>query len=393
MSAVLVLNAGSSSIKFGIYERTSDGAPGLLCRGEVVGIGAAAQVSARDAQGAVVLEHQWSGADSQGTEAILPWLIRWIEQSPFSRDLAWVGHRIVHGGESFAEPVRITEQVLKALDALSPLAPIHQRPSLEPIRILRELRPNLVHVGCFDTAFHRGIRPVARRYGIPRRYEAMGVRKYGFHGISYEYVFAHLGRCAPEIAGGKIIVAHLGSGASLCGAHQGRSIDTTMGFTALDGLLMSTRCGSLDPGVVLYLEQQCHLTATQIEHLLYRESGLQGVSGISGDMQVLLRSRAVAAQEAIDLFVWRIVRETGALMAVLGGVDTLVFTGGIGANSPEIRRGVCSALAWCGVAIDEQANACGKTRLEVPGAPIHVLTFPTDEEVVIAQHVFRVLGG
>ena len=310
--------------------------------------------------------------------AVLGTLLDWVDGHLGPDTLAAVGHRVVHGGTAFRTPVRLTPAIADALDRLTPLAPLHQPHSLEPVRTLLALRPTLDQVACFDTAFHHTMPPVATRFALPRRFEADGVRRYGFHGLSYEYIARTMRRTLPGLAAGRVIVAHLGNGASLCAMQDGRSVDTTMGFTALDGLVMGTRCGTLDAGVVLYLLQEKGMSAGEVQTLLYSQSGLLGVSGLSSDMRALLASQEDGATEAIALFVHRIARETAALASSLGGLDGFVFTAGIGEHAPEIRKMVCERLRWLGVE---------------PGVgPVAVHVIPTDEEMMIALHTRECLA-
>ena len=353
--AVLALNAGSSSIKYALFEVGVAGRPGLLSKGQVE-TGGGAEIAA------------------------LGSLLEWSEAHLGIDTLAAVGHRVVHGGRDFTAPVRLTPSVVDALDRLTPLAPLHQPHSLEPIRALMALRPTLPQVACFDTSFHHTMPTVATRFALPRRFEDEGIRRFGFHGLSYEYIARTLQETLPHLASGRVIVAHLGNGASLCAMRDGRSVDTTMGFSALDGLVMGTRCGTLDAGVVLHLMQGHGLSAAEVQHLLYDESGLLGVSGLSSDMRILLGSQDPAAREAVELFVFRIARETAALAASMGGLDGFVFTAGIGEHAAEIRAMVCERLRWLGVAADG------------PGpASVHVI--PTDEEMMIAMHTLECLQG
>jgi acetate kinase len=318
-------------------------------------------------------------------------LLKWIDGHMGPDSLVAVGHRVVHGGCDFTGPVRIDADVLKALDALTPLAPLHQPHSLAPVRAIISVRPDLPQVACFDTAFHHTLSAVARRFALPRAYEDEGVRRYGFHGLSYEYIAGELHSVAPELAAGKVIVAHLGNGASLCAMSNGRSVDTTMGFTALDGLMMGTRCGTIDPGVILYMLAEKHLTPAAITDILYKQSGLLGVSGISSDMRALLDNTDTHAREAVELFVFRIARETAALAGTLGGLDGFVFTAGIGEHAPEIRDAVCQRLAWLGAVIDPVANAAGAERIGAAESRLDVRVIPTDEEAMIARHTLQVL--
>jgi acetate kinase len=303
-----------------------------------------------------------------------------------------VGHRIVHGGAAHRQPVRLDEALLTELHALVPLAPLHQPHNLAAIRAIAKLRPDLPQVACFDTAFHHDKPMVASRLALPRALHDLGIRRYGFHGLSYEYVARRLAGIDPALAGGRVVAAHLGNGASLCAMKGGRSVDTTMGFTALDGLMMGTRCGSLDPGVVLHLQSQMGMTVPEIEELLYQKAGLLGVSGMSSDMRMLIASDRPEAVEAVELFTWRAAREIGALVSSLGGVDGIVFTAGIGENSPEIRSRICQRLEWLGLEVNEPANAAGDVRISMPGSPVTVLVICTDEERMIACHTLDILG-
>lgn len=391
-SAILALNAGSSSIKFALAEVAAHPETAPVRRtlsGIIEGIGLAPHLIAHDGQGNTLVERRWP-TDRQPTyDALLDALLSWLETHLGDNVLAAVGHRVVHGGRDFIAPVRVTEKILQSLEVLTPLAPLHQPHNLAPIRTLLALRPNLPQVACFDTAFHHTQPTVATRFALPRAYEAEGVRRYGFHGLSYEYIAGQLAKQSPELFRGRVIVAHLGNGASLCAMRNGRSIDTTMGFTALDGLMMGTRCGTLDAGVILYMQQQKQLSVKQVEHVLYQESGLLGVSGISSDMRDLLASTEPQAKEAIELFVYRIGREAAALAGSLGGLDGLVFTAGIGEHAAEIRAAVCERLAWLGVALDAAANRRHAQCISAPESRVKVLVVPTDEEAMIQQHALK----
>jgi acetate kinase len=376
--AVLALNAGSSSIKFALFEVGEADALRLLSKGQVEGLGTAPHFLARDAAGKTLEEKRWPDAKADH-ETVLGTLLAWIDAHLGGDSLVAVGHRVVHGGRDFTAPVRLTPAVVEALDRLTPLAPLHQPHSLEPIRTLMAIRPGLPQVACFDTAFHRTMPAVATRFALPRRFGAEGVRRYGFHGLSYEYIARTLRTTVPHLAAGRLVVAHLGNGASLCAMADGVSVDTTMGFTALDGLVMGTRCGTLDAGVVLYMLQEKGLSAAAVQHLLYSESGLLGVSGVSSDMRTLLASPDPHAREAVELFVFRIARETAALAASMGGLDGFIFTAGIGEHAAEVRAMVCERLAWLGVE---------------PGGdgPVAVHVIPTDEEKMIAIHTLECLA-
>lgn len=394
--AILTLNAGSSSIKFGLYERREPAglapvASGALARVGTV-VGPAPHFLVRDAAGATLVEARLTAADASQGE-LFGRLLDWIEGHLGTDALLAVGHRIVHGGRDFTAPVRLDERVLAALAKLAPLAPLHQPLGLAPIRAIWALRPDLPQAACFDTAFHRSMPAVATRFALPRSYEAEGVCRYGFHGLSYEYIAQALAERAPPLARGRVVVAHLGSGASLCAMRNGESVETTMGLTALDGLMMATRCGTLDAGVVLYMLQEKRMSAAAIEDVLYRHSGLLGVSGISSDMQVLLASGDPRAREAIELFVFRTARAIAALTGSLGGLDGLVFTAGIGENAAEVRSAVCERLSWLGVVLDSAANARRAALISRPESKVEVRIIPTNEELMIARHTLEALGA
>ena len=377
---VLALNAGSSSIKFGVYETDASGGPRTAARGTLE-TGARPRLRAKAPDGTALCDEAMPGGSLR---AGIEGLLRWMENAFPHRALVACGHRIVHGGGAFADPVRLTPAVIEAIDRLTPLAPLHQPRSVAPIRALLELRPDLPQVGCFDTAFHRTIEPPANRFALPRACEAKGIRRFGFHGLSYEYVAGRLR--AEGKAGMKAVVAHLGNGASLCAIRDGRSLDTTMGFSALDGLVMGTRCGAIDPGVLLYLLQQEGMTPDELQDMLYRKSGLLGVSGLSGDMRELEASEDPRAREAIELFAFRVAREVAAMAGTLEGLDCLVFTAGIGERSAVVRKAVCARLRWLGLELDEAANEAHAGQLGLPGSAVEIRVVPTDEESVIASH-------
>ena len=386
--AILVLNAGSSSIKFSLFEgHVRPDRKGLICDGECEGIGHRVHFTAKNRTGASLVDEYL--AEGTTHEDALAALLSWLE-SHFQDRLVAAGHRVVHGGSLYTAPVRIDASVTAALRRLIPLAPLHQPHNLAAIAALSKLHPALPQIACFDTAFHHTQPEVAAAFALPRRLTAEGIRRYGFHGLSYEYIASVL----PEILGpteadGRVVVAHLGSGASMCAMHRRKSVATTMGFTALDGLPMSRRCGNLDPGVVLYLMQEKGMTTAEVTDLLYNESGLFGVSGISDDMRILLASIDPHAADAVALFVYRISRELGSLAAALGGLDALVFTAGIGENAPEIRRQVCAQAAWLGVHFHEAANTAGGPRITTTGSGASAWIIPTDEDLMIARHTWR----
>lgn len=387
--AVLVLNSGSSSIKFGLFD-LSRTEPELLFKGLLDEHEAKPRFTVSDAAGTRTSEKRLGAENTEGGDAFAD-ILDWSRDHLAGGTLAAVGHRIVHGGREFAEPIEITEAVLKALIALTPLAPLHQPRCLQPVQTIRALRPEVRQIACFDTAFHHGLMPPVSRFALPRRFEEVGIRRYGFHGLSFEFIARRLAEIAPALASKRTVVAHLGNGASLCAMRNGKSLDTTMGLTPLDGLVMGTRCGAIDPGVLLYLQQR--MSADAIEHLLYQESGLLGVSGISADMRTLLASDEPAAREAIDLFTFRLAREVAAMANTLGGLECLVFTGGIGEHSSEIRQQVSHRLQWLGVSLDIFANAHGRERTSTADSKVEILTIPDNEEITIARHCAAVLRG
>ncbi|MGD9615286.1 MAG: acetate/propionate family kinase [Alphaproteobacteria bacterium] len=393
---ILALNAGSSSIKFALYRLAASDRIDLAARGAVEGIGTAPHFTARDAAGAALADKRWPDGAPADHEAVLGDLLGWIDRQLGADRLLATGHRVVHGGSDFTAPIRLTADIIEALDRLTPLAPLHQPHSLSPIRAVLALRPGLPQIACFDTAFHRTMPPVAARFALPREYEQQGVRRYGFHGLSYEYIARRLREVAPGLTAGRIIVAHLGNGASLCAMRDGCSIDTTMSFTALDGLVMGTRSGALDPGVVLYMLRQRGLSPDEVEDILYRRSGLLGVSGVSGDMRALLASPDSRAREAIELFVFRIAQQTAALAASLGGIDGFVFTAGIGERAASIRAMVAERLGWLGIEIDpvanEAANGFHADRISTAQSRVELRVIATDEEAMIARHTLDTLG-
>jgi acetate kinase len=386
----LVLNAGSSSLKFCIYRRPPADAWRLEARGQIEGIGTAPRLSAKDSAGAALIEEELAATVCDGRSA-LDSLSVWIRSRFGGARVLAVGHRVVHGGASYARPTLVTPQVIGDLRELIPLAPLHQPHNLAAIEAVTERLPDVPQVACFDTAFHRGQPPVAELIPLPRELCRAGVQRYGFHGLSYEYIASVLPEVAPEIAERRVIVAHLGSGASLCAMRERRSIDSSLGFTALDGLCMGTRPGSLDPGVVLYLFQGLGLSDKEVEAILYKKSGLLGISGISNDMRVLLESSEPGARLAVDYFVYRAAKEIGALAAVLGGIDALVFCAGIGEHSPEIRRRICESSRWLGIELDTDANARRGPRISRADSRTSAWVIPTNEELMIARHTSALL--
>jgi len=389
--SLLVLNAGSSSLKFCRYEAEAGGEPRATVRGQIEGLGGSPRLEVEGAAGRTLADRALDASKVKDARGALRVLAEGSED--FLGDLpAAVGHRVVHGGASYREPVLVDDAVLEELRRLVPLAPLHQPSNLHAIEAARLEFPAAAQVACFDTAFHATLSEVARVVPLPAELRRDGLRRYGFHGLSYEYVASQLPKLDPALAEGRVIVAHLGNGASLCAMRGGASVDTTLGFTALDGLCMGTRPGALDPGVVLHLFQDRGLSAAEVEDVLYRRSGLLGLSGVASDMRVLLASDDPRARLAVEYFVYRAAKEIGALAAVLGGLDGLVFTAGIGENSPEIRRRIATASRWLGVELDEAANAGGERRISAASSRVRVLVVPTDEERVIARHVLRLLG-
>jgi acetate kinase len=390
-NAILIINAGSSSLKFAGYVEGGGREPALLGKGQIEGIGTTPRFKVQNEGGVVTGEHRWpEGAMVKHAEC-MEFLIEWIQKNATDVKVVAAGHRVVHGGLNFTAATRIDDAVMTELEKLVPLAPLHQPHNLAAIRALAELDPALPQVACFDTAFHRTHPPVAQMFALPPSVTDGGVRRYGFHGLSYEYIARRLPDYAPKAS--RVVVAHLGSGASMCAIRDGNSVESTMGFTAVDGLPMGTRTGALDPGVVLYLIQERGYDGAAIEKLLYKESGLLGVSGVSNDMRDLLASNEPRAAEAVDLFVYHIAKHLGALTAALEGIDALVFTAGIGENSPEIRKRVCQRADWLGIDFDPEANERGGPRISTEDSRVSAWVIPTDEERMIAIHTARVLKG
>jgi acetate kinase len=389
--AIAVLNAGSSSFKFSLYvEHGSDIA--LVARGQAEGLYTSPRFVAKDGAGGVLDEKSWGDGVELGHAGALDHLVAFLRRRLAEHRLVGVGHRVVHGGLEYATPVRVDASVLSALEKYIPLAPLHQPHNLGPIRTLLERLPQLPQVACFDTAFHRRQEPVAQAFALPKAITERGVIRYGFHGLSYEYIAGVFPRHDPRAAAGKVVVLHLGNGSSMCAIAAGRSVASTMGFTAADGLPMGTRCGSLDPGVVLYLIDELGMDARAVEKLIYQQSGLLGVSGISSDMRTLEASNEPDAKAAIDLYVYRIARELGSLAAALGGLDAIVFTAGIGENSRSVRESVCRQAGWLGVDLDADANARNAARISSEASRVSAWVIPTNEELMIARHTRKVLA-
>lgn len=390
--AIAVVNAGSSSIKFSLFAE-ADGGLELKARGQVEGLYTAPHFIAKNSAGALLAEKSWGDGAKLGHDGALDHLVGFVRGEFGQLRLAGVGHRVVHGGTDHAQPVRVDAKILSALEKYVPLAPLHQPHNLSPIRLLLEGRPELVQVACFDTAFHRAQPPVAQLFALPKWLTERGVRRYGFHGLSYEYIAQALPQYDAAAARGKAIVMHLGNGASMCAMGGGRSVASTMGFTAVDGLPMGTRCGNLDPGVMLYLMDELKMDSRAIEKLVYQQSGLLGVSGISSDMRTLEASGEPDAKIAIELFAYRIGRELGSLAAALGGVDAIVFTAGVGENSRSLRERVCKDAAWLGIELDKSANQANSPRISTPSSRVAAWVIPTNEELMIARHTQALLCG
>jgi acetate kinase len=391
MDAILVVNAGSSSLKFQLFGVEGTGALQRLVKGQMDGVGTRPRLRAEGADTASLIDRTYPPGDVADLPAAIQQTAAWLRETQ-KVDLVAVGHRVVHGGPEYDRPVLVDGQILARLERYVSLAPLHQPNNLAPVRTLLARRPELPQVACFDTAFHRGHDAVADHYAIPDRLYAEGVRRYGFHGLSYEYVAERLHQVAPDVAAGRVVVAHLGSGASMCALSGGRSAESTMGFTALDGLPMGTRPGQLDPGVVLYLIGEKGMTAAEAQDLLYRECGLKGLSGVSNDVRELEASSDPRAAFAIDYFAYRVGLHAGMLAAALGGLDAFVFTAGIGENSVTMRARIAEKLAWLGAALDPAANAARETLISRPDSRVALYVVPTDEELMIARHTLALIS-
>jgi len=390
MDTILVVNAGSSSLKFEVF--SAAGSLTRLVKGKMDGIGTAPHLSIKNAEGDRLANEDYPREDVPDLPSAMRLVGQWLRER-LEGHLIAVGHRVVHGGPNHGGPAKIDESLLRELEWYTPLAPLHQPNNLAPIRVLLERQPDLAQVACFDTAFHRGHDPMTDHYAIPTHFFEEGVRRYGFHGLSYEYVAGRLADIAPDVAGGRVIVAHLGSGASMCALHEGRSVESTLGFTALDGLPMGTRCGQIDPGVLLYLLEQHGMSVKQLQDLLYKESGLKGLSGISNDVRDLLDSEEAGAVLALDHFVHRIGLNAGALAAALSGLDAFVFTAGIGENSPAMRERIAKKLGWLGVSLDTERNNAGELLVSSDDSKVKVFVIPTDEELMIARHTLALIDA
>jgi acetate kinase len=387
---ILVVNAGSSSIKFQLFLVAAHDELRRSLKGQIEGIGVRPRLIAKQIEGQLPIEEEWPAPEVATVPKALDKLVAFLRERLGTLPTA-IGHRVVHGGPDFSEPTAINDAVIERLEKFTPLAPLHQPNNLAPIRAVRARQHELLQVACFDTAFHRNHPEIADRYALPEQLYEEGVRRYGFHGLSYEYIAGRLPEIAPEIARGRVVVAHLGSGASMCAISAGKSVESTMGFTALDGLPMGTRPGQLDPGIMLYLMSEKHMSAKEIERVLYNDSGLKGLSGISNDVRELLASPDPRAKLALDHFVYRISLFAGMLAAALGGIDGLVFTAGIGENAPAIREAVAKRLTWLGLDLDANANASGEARISNKESRVVCYVIPTDEELMIARHTLAVL--
>jgi acetate kinase len=386
---VLVINAGSSSLKFALFKKNEASQPVAEAAGQVEDIGTQPRFTVKNAAGQTLVDRAPDVDEVIDHAGAIAVIRSWLRGHYQSANLLAVGHRVLHGGKQFFEPVLVDAKVLTELEALVPLGPLHQPHCIAGIRAMQDAMPALPQIACFDTAFHVTQPATAQAFALPRHLTAEGVRSYGFHGLSYEYIASALPTLSPELADARVIVAHLGNGASMCALRRGRSVATTMSFTPLDGLVMGTRCGNLDPGVLLYLMDRHGMDARALEKLLWHESGLLGVSGISNNMRTLLDSDDPSAKEAIELFVYRIGRELGSLVAALGGLDALVFTGGIGEHSAEIRAQVCHQAAWLGLELDAAANEHHGPCLSTPASKVTAWMLATDEDLVIARHTLE----
>jgi acetate kinase len=387
---ILVINAGSSSIKFQLFLVAAQHELRRALKGQIEGIGVRPRLIAKNTEGETPIEEEWPVSEVATVPQALDKLVAFLRERLGTLPVA-IGHRVVHGGPDYSDPTVIDDAVIERLEKFTPLAPLHQPNNLAPIRAVRARQHQLLQVACFDTAFHRNHPEIADRYALPEQFYAEGVRRYGFHGLSYEYIAGRLPEIAPEIARGRVIVAHLGSGASMCAISAGKSVESTLGFTALDGLPMGTRPGQLDPGIMLYLMSEKRMSAKEIEHLLYHDSGLKGLSGISNDVRDLLASPDPRAKLALDHFVYRISLFAGMLAGAMGGIDGFVFTAGIGENAPAVREAVAKRLAWLGLDLDLKANADGEARISREESRVACYVIPTDEELMIARHTLSVL--
>jgi len=392
MDTILVVNAGSSSVKFQAFGINEAGGLSRLIKGQMDGIGSRPRLKAEDSNKMPLVDREYACERVSNVPDAIQEAGKWLREL-HKFDLVAVGHRVVHGGPEYSQPIQVDQEVLARLERYTSLAPLHQPNNLAPIRTLLANHPELPQVACFDTAFHRSHSAVADHYAIPDRFYEDGVRRYGFHGLSYEYVADRLKQVAPDVANKRVIIAHLGSGASMCALTNGQSVESTMGFTALDGLPMGTRPGQLDAGVVLYLVAEKGMSAADVEAFLYRDCGLKGLSGISNDVRKLAESDDPRAAFALDYFVYRVALHAGMLAAALGGIDAFVFTAGIGENSRVLRNRIAEKLRWLGATIDHAANAAGKLNISAERSRVALFVIPTDEELMIARHTLAVLSA
>ena len=390
---ILVINTGSSSVKFAVYKMTDTCAQSVVCRGGVEYIGSSPRFSVSGGDTVTIQDKELDAGSVSDHGGAVEWILGWIDSNLPDAQIKAVGHRVLHGGAEYSSPVVVDQVILEKLMEFEKLAPLHQPYNVAGIAAIMKSHPGIPQVAVFDTSFHRTQPKVAEMFGLPEEYFQSGVRRYGFHGLSYEYIAGNMQEVAPSIAGGRLIVAHLGNGASMCAINDGKSVVTTMGFSALDGLPMGTRSGSIDPGVVFYLIREKGFTVEQVEDLLYRKSGLLGISGITNDMETLTSSSEPGAHLAVEYFTYRCIREIGSLTAALGGLDALVFTGGIGENSSIVRERVCSGLKWLGISLEEEKNSANKELISKPGVSPAVYVIPTNEELVIAFHTFCALNS
>jgi acetate kinase len=388
---ILVVNAGSSSIKFQLFAIAGRDRLARRMKGQIDGIGTHPRLLVRDAEGCSLIDASYRSADISAVPAALDEVSAFLRKQIGGKLPVAVGHRVVHGGPDYCEPTAVTSEIVEHLQRFVPLAPLHQPNNLAPIRAILERQPGVFQVACFDTAFHRSHPEVADRFAIPEHLYEEGVRRYGFHGLSYEYISRKLAEIAPETAKGRVVVAHLGSGASMCAIFAGKSVESTMGFTALDGLPMGTRPGQLDPGVLLYLMSQKRMSASDIERLLYNDCGLKGLSGVSNDVRELLASTVPGARLALDCFTYRIALFAGLLTAAMGGIDGFVFTAGIGEHAPSVREAVMRRLGWLGIELDADANAINSQIVSSRHSRVPCYVVPTDEELMIATHTLHAL--
>jgi acetate kinase len=388
---ILVINGGSTSVKFAGYRHEGGEDLSVVCRGQVEGIGSHPSFVAKGADGKPVDAHDWETEHPLDQEGALKYIFGWLNEHMSDVEFVAAGHRVVLGGVNYERPVLVTDQVLADLDALCAFEPSHQPYEIAAIRAMRKASPSMPQVACLDTSFHRTMPRLAQMYALPQKYREGNLRHWGYHGISYDYISRQVPQFAPEAR--RVIAAHLGGGCSICAMADGKSIETSMGFSGIEGLPMSTRIGEIDAGILLHLLKADRMDAAALETLLYKQSGMLGISGISGDMRALEESKAPEAAEAIDYFVYHIIKFVGAYTAVLGGLDALVFTAGIGEHSPLVRGKVCEKLGWLGVTVDAKANAANGPRISTTDSRVSVFAIPTNEELMIARHTLALAAS